>query len=301
MSFLGKTPLEYASRGLSWLWKKNKYVTVGVVTVVATFQSYNYVKKLQMRQKWNEAGWDVVVLHIFPRGRFCPNLSPFVLKLETYLRMAEIPHQVDFLDPIGPKGKCPWITLNGEEISDSQLIIERLGEKYNKNFSINLTPEQLAVARAFQIMNDEHLYWGLIVWRYVIDAGHAFVQCFEVPFIFNVFLPFLLRKYKSMALTQGIALHGNDEIEHIIEEDLEAISVYLGDKPFLMGSEPCEVDCAIFGMMAQIVWNSPGSPYLRMIEVQYPNLNSYCQRMKERFWPDWNQCLNPPRSNSIEG
>lgn len=32
-------------------------------------------------------------------------------------------------------------------------------------------------------------------------------------------------------------------------------------KSFLMGDQPIEVDCAMFGMLAQILWNSPGCPY----------------------------------------
>lgn len=34
-----------------------------------------------------------------------------------------------------------------------------------------------------------------------------------------------------------------------------------GTKSFVMGDQPVEVDCAMFGMLAQIVWNSPGCPY----------------------------------------
>lgn len=46
------------------------------------------------RKRWNNAGKDVVVLHIFQRGKYCPNLSPYVIKLEMYLRMADIQYQV---------------------------------------------------------------------------------------------------------------------------------------------------------------------------------------------------------------
>lgn len=60
---------------------------------------------------------------------------------------------------MGPKGKCPWITLNGEEIGDSQLIIEKLGPKYGKNFTSGMTSEQNAVAHAMRVMVDEHLLW----------------------------------------------------------------------------------------------------------------------------------------------
>lgn len=37
---------------------------------------------------------DVVILHQFTRARNTPSLSPFVLKLETYLRVADIPYEV---------------------------------------------------------------------------------------------------------------------------------------------------------------------------------------------------------------
>jgi hypothetical protein len=36
-----------------------------------------------------------VVLHQLKRGKWTPCVSPFALKLETYLRMAGIPYQVN--------------------------------------------------------------------------------------------------------------------------------------------------------------------------------------------------------------
>ena len=51
------------------------------------------------------------------------------------------------------------MTLNGEDYADSQLCIERLGKKYQKDFSSHLTAEERAVARSIQIMAEEHLYW----------------------------------------------------------------------------------------------------------------------------------------------
>ena len=57
-----------------------------------------------------------MTLHMFPRHRHRPSGSPFVIKLETYLRMAGIKYEVDTSKPMGPKGKSPWITFNGEEV-----------------------------------------------------------------------------------------------------------------------------------------------------------------------------------------
>ena len=32
-----------------------------------------------------------------------------------------------------------------------------------------------------------------------------------------------------------------------------------------MGDEPCETDCALFGMLAQMKWHMPGTIYEKMI------------------------------------
>ena len=42
-----------------------------------------------------------------------------------------------------PKGKVPWITLNGVDVSDSQFCIEFLSQNYGKDLSDGLTPSVL--------------------------------------------------------------------------------------------------------------------------------------------------------------
>ena len=84
-------------------------------------------KRTERQEKWNNAGKDVVVLHQFPRATFCPNPSPYPIKIETFLRATGIEYVNDFEDFTSPKGKCPWITINGENVSDSQLSMEREG------------------------------------------------------------------------------------------------------------------------------------------------------------------------------
>jgi glutathione S-transferase len=62
-----------------------------------------------------------------------PNTSPFCLKLETYLRMAQIPYTNKYVnDPRkSPKGKLPYILDDGKKIADSNLIIDYLQLKHN--------------------------------------------------------------------------------------------------------------------------------------------------------------------------
>ncbi|XP_037799430.1 failed axon connections homolog [Penaeus monodon] len=222
------------------------------------------------------------------------------MKLETYLRMAEIPYQVDFEEPLGPKGKSPWISLNGEEIGDSQLIIEMLGAKYGKDFSSHLSTEQLAIARSMRIMIEDHFLWCLAVWRFDIDAGQAFLNSIEAPYILRFVMTLFRRRIVGASRVQGMGRHSHEEVMEMGRKDLKALSLCLGVKPFLTGDRPAEVDCALFGFLAQVVWNSAGSPYLQMLESECTNLQAYCHRIKERFWPDWGQCLNPPQSEIIQ-
>ena len=62
-----------------------------------------------------------VKLYQFPPAWGLPNPSPFCMKLEVFLRLAEIPYEVvTWPDPRkAPKGKLPFIEHEGTRIADS--------------------------------------------------------------------------------------------------------------------------------------------------------------------------------------
>jgi hypothetical protein len=49
-------------------------------------------------RKFSKTPKDVVILHGFSRPRTIPNVSPFVLKVETFLRMSKIKYEVSVRD-----------------------------------------------------------------------------------------------------------------------------------------------------------------------------------------------------------
>src|SRR5260370_22288670 len=75
----------------------------------------------------------VIKLHRFTISdaellRFVPSLSPFATKLEAYLRFFGIDYETVFepnLDD-APRGKVPFISIDGVRISDSDLIVSFL-------------------------------------------------------------------------------------------------------------------------------------------------------------------------------
>ncbi|CAL4074119.1 unnamed protein product [Meganyctiphanes norvegica] len=285
--------LEFMHTSVRYNVRVVQYGTCLVVLTTGAVIVYERRNRSKQRLAWNSVGRDVVLVHGDPRGVFTPSTSPFVLKLETYLRLAEIPYQYESTSPFGPKGKMPWITLNSSDMGDSQLIIEHLGTHFSIDLNRHLPEDQQAVAKAFVIMMEEHLAWGLRIYRYRVDACKGLLQCVgQMPLWMRLGIPIMRRRVVSACHAQGIGRHTDQEVEDIVRKDLLALSTYLGDKPFLLGDEPSEVDCTMFGFMAQILWNYPGSPYEKLLNDEFVNIKAYVLRIKERLWPDWDSCLS---------
>ncbi|XP_045599745.2 failed axon connections homolog isoform X1 [Procambarus clarkii] len=267
-------------------------VTTTLVVVLGSVYVYRCVVRRNRRRKWRQAGENVVLVHCFRPGFFTPCVSPFVMKLLTYLRLAQIPYKVEHEEPKGKLGLSPWVTLNGEELTDSQIVIERLAQHYGKNFSKRLTEEQRAVAWSFTIMIDEHLCWCLREWRFKVDNGRTLVEGMRHLWYVHLFKYFFVESRKQTLWHQGIGRHTHSWAWSLTNKDLHALSSYLGKKSYLMGEEASEVDCSMFAFLSNIMYNYRRSPYYTTITEDCPNLKAYVKRVKERLWPDWNQCLD---------
>ena len=67
---------------------------MAIVASGITLKTITHIAKKRKLEKlqaeWNAVGKDVVVLHMVKRAVHCPNPSPYVVKLETWLRMNDI-------------------------------------------------------------------------------------------------------------------------------------------------------------------------------------------------------------------
>ncbi|XP_076090978.1 failed axon connections homolog [Mytilus galloprovincialis] len=232
---------------------------------------------------------DTVILHQIGRGQYAPSLTPYAIKLETYLRMANIPYENvhSFYTP-SKKGKVPWIEYNGEEIADSEFCIEYLNDKLRIDLDKDFTAKERGIARAFQKMLEENTYWALAMDRWVFDKDWTACKAMRTP---TLIAYFIRRSVRKDTYAVGIGRHSSDEVYHIMDLDLKALSDFIGNKKFLLGDKPCQADCSVFGMIGNAYWQSFGSPAESAIK-KYRNLCDYCQRMKETFWPDWDECIS---------
>ena len=73
---------------------------------------------------------NVVYMVQFPVSPHIRTISPFALKLETYLRLKKIPYDCIYTQRYkSVKGQIPYIELNGEQIPDSNQIIQELEKR----------------------------------------------------------------------------------------------------------------------------------------------------------------------------
>ena len=101
----------------------------------------------------------IVLLHQPPISDGVPTISNFALKLETYLRMAEIPYENSFVPKNSSKGKIPWIEYNGKKIADSNFCISFLNEEFKVTLDNKLSKSEKAVSHALKSMVEENTYW----------------------------------------------------------------------------------------------------------------------------------------------
>ena len=67
--------------------------------------------------------------------------------------MHGIEYKIDTVQPMGAKGKTPWMTFNGADMADSQMCIEHLCKKIEgADTERHLSEEQKAISRATRIM-----------------------------------------------------------------------------------------------------------------------------------------------------
>jgi glutathione S-transferase len=219
------------------------------------------------------------------------NASPFCMKLETYLRMAQLPFVAPSakLRDIGraPKGKLPYVQDGSTVLADSNLIIEYLKATYGDRLDVWLSAEQRAVALAFGRLLEENLYWALLYSRWIEPQGWAATkEAFfgKLPLPLRWLIPPLARRGMRQQLHgHGMGRHSAQEIQAIAARDITALADFLADKPYFMGDEPCALDASAYAFLANIVW-VPLDSTLQQHALQYPRLEVYCRRMRSRYY-----------------
>jgi len=243
---------------------------------------------------------DMVYLFQFTRSPQIPSISPFCLKLESWLKLHGIKYQnVDHkCKHRSKKGMLPFIELNGEEIADSNMIIETLSKKFEKEMPAELSQDQKNVQHAMVAMVENHLHWTIVYWKskdvdnilkgYKLNIQTAIGSKAPASLLNFYFKYTFCRKGLKRVRSNGMGVHTAEEIENFGKKDLQTLSEMLGDKEFFFGSEPAMLDLVVFSQVGQLVMvdKEHACPLRDFLEADCKNLVGLVNRMKDRCWGD---------------
>jgi len=275
-----------------------KLVVLSVVTpVVALYLYFKLKPKKQiypMVKNWNK---DMVYLCQFPCSPGMRSISPFALKLETWLRLTGIQYTNVYTTTFSKSTKMiPYIELNGKELADTSVIIKDFKKMFQVNPDENLNSKQLALGHTLKRMVECYTVKYAFYWRY----GKMMPEFYEkaiTPWEQTTSTTFF-RKIQPVISRVRAYFNGISRlsIQHQVEQcrqDFEVLSTFLGENDyFLETNEPTTTDCVIFGILVQFFWMLDVNmcPELESsINNSCENLRQFNRRMKEKLWPDWDK------------
>ncbi|KAJ3280504.1 hypothetical protein HK104_000621 [Borealophlyctis nickersoniae] len=229
-----------------------------------------------------------------PDPQRTPFQSPFVLKLESYLRLTKTPYKVNIVPRLtgAPKGKMPFISYNSDVVGDSSLIISYLNTKtlIQSPVDATLTPLQKAHSTAIKAIVEDRMYFTILYYRW----GRDFEK-YMYPTVLQVLpqpLRYILGYYViapnalKRCAGHGISHHSDEERVQFWKEDVDALAAYLGDKLYMLGDTPHAVDCCVFGFVYNVLAVKEVAPELREYVLSKGNLVEHSRRCLESWWPE---------------
>lgn len=216
-----------------------------------------------------------------------PTAGPFALKLLAWLELAGIAYEQVIEDNPrkGPKGKNPWVELEGEAIGDSEIIIDVLGRRYGVDLDQHLDSEQRAVGHAWRRTFEEHFHQVLEWELFCHPAGAEYMrqrmaEAMPKPVALLVF-SMMQSHFRKQLYARGLARHAPDVIAAKGRADLDALAAFLAHRDFLAGDRPGMADVAVFGLVAPMVYWPMATPVAGHARSLNP-VAEYCERMRER-------------------
>lgn len=231
----------------------------------------------------------MITLYSFGPFFGCPDASPFVMKGEMLLKLAGLPYESNTRGfTRAPKGKLPYIRDGESIVADSTLIRLHIEKKYGFDFDRGLTAQQKGVAWSVEKMLEDHLYWVMVYWRWMIDENFErgpknFFRA-APALIRPLICAIVRRKVRANLHAHGLGRHNDTEKTELAERCIDALSQVLGDNRYLMGNQACGADATAFAFIAgglPTVFESPVQKKLAATS----NLVAYHDRMMAEFFP----------------
>lgn len=228
----------------------------------------------------------MLTLYSYPDLFGVADNNPFGLKVYAFMRLCglQFEHRHVLDTRSAPRGQLPYLVDAGEAIGDSDRIIAHLTRRFDLQIDRHLSPSQRNLDFMVRRTLDD-LYWAMSYSRWqderywplfcdAVLATHADVHEADLD---------AAREYNRLRYHyQGI---GRYEVEDIYAKgmaDLQVVADLIDDSAFVFGGEPCTVDAAIYGFVANIYFYDIATP-LKAYLLSRPPLVRHCEAIHRRI------------------
>ncbi|PGH23129.1 hypothetical protein AJ80_02759 [Polytolypa hystricis UAMH7299] len=249
--------------------------------------------------------------------------SPFVTKLETRLRLANLSYKCQAGSiPNAPRGKVPYVAISqpddsikGEKqeepvvIADSTLIVEKLvkDEVIEEELNEGLDPVEEARDLAVRALLEDKLNFYQIHEKWIKNYYTMRSKVLDsIPWPIQIIVGLIIHRGVVKTLHgQGTGRFTDAEISVFKREVWESVNALLvaakrgggttsveeggeGEEPFwvLGGKGPSEADTTVFGFVASTLVCA-SAPESQQIIRSFPVVLDYARRIHARYFPDY--------------
>lgn len=230
----------------------------------------------------------MIHLYQLPGAWGVSSVSPFCVKLEAFLRMAELPFESRFGDPRkGQRGKVPWVDDDGTVVADSQRAIEHLTTRHGVQMDARLTPEEKVLGHSLRRMLEEGTYFGMVWLRWGDPTGWetyrpVFTELLP-PVVGWAILGMIRGQMLKTVRAQGFGRFPDEEKHEVVMRDFAILSDALGDKPYLFGDAPTSFDATAFAFLTSLL-GFPAPSKAKDFVAERANLVAYKDRITSRYF-----------------
>uniref|UniRef100_A0A7I4YCH3 GST C-terminal domain-containing protein n=1 Tax=Haemonchus contortus TaxID=6289 RepID=A0A7I4YCH3_HAECO len=264
------------------------WLAVGSVIAYFFFSKKNKKQVGIRKHDWKP---DIVYLYQFPRIKSVPNLSPYCLKVETFLKANKIPYEVcTLLMGRSKYGLLPFIELNGEHIADSQIILHRL----KTHFKVKPlpSPKDEALARTIERTTENHTAPVIFKFKIVESSGNDYVMemipSLGLPQAFTPILAPLtscmIKRAVSKRVATSIGNFSDEDFKQLLRKDLDTYRDLLAGKKFFFGDEITSADCTLFSQLATTIYIPVDNYAKNVIQDEYPELVTFCDNIRDKIF-----------------
>jgi glutathione S-transferase len=193
-----------------------------------------------------------IVLYQFPPVPGIPSMSPFCIKVQMAFKHKGLDFEI--INTVlakrhNPRGKLPFVIWDGETIEDSSAILQAIDERTSGPALVPDDPRLAAEVRLLEDWADESLYWHGVfakcadpeAWKLYKGQLAAAMPAIMRPLGPRMVLRDMLGKLRG----HGLLRRSPELVQSEYEGLLDALSVLLGDRTYLVGDALSTADLAV--------------------------------------------------------